>query len=197
MESPREEDKQQDEGAKSLHAGKDSFCSMTSVDLMMAATVSPTLSAISSALRRVMTLSTKLSPTLTVTWAITSPSWTSVILPTRWLRAESFISKVYRTVGDVSSYRLTGYESTKKILRVGLTDPNVASPPLEAVTAAVLRAEPRKTSATYYRGWPLHRGYIGRQCLRATYRGPGQRIGNRERWPWVRRCRRPTRVAKE
>ena len=43
------------------------FSSMTSVDLMIAETVSPTLSFISSALRRVITLSIKFSPTSTTT----------------------------------------------------------------------------------------------------------------------------------
>lgn len=46
----------------------------TSVDLITAFTRSPFLSCISSTLRRVMTLSTMLSPTRTVTWAITLPS---------------------------------------------------------------------------------------------------------------------------
>jgi len=43
------------------------FSSITSVDLITAETVSPTFSFISSALRLVITLSIKLSPTLTVT----------------------------------------------------------------------------------------------------------------------------------
>src|SRR5215471_19994149 len=68
---------------------------MTSVDLMIAETVSPTLSFISSALRLVMTLSIKFEPTLTTTWAITPPSWSSTIFPSRRLRAESVMGKGY------------------------------------------------------------------------------------------------------
>src|SRR5215472_14505491 len=69
---------------------------MTSVDLMMAETVSPTLSFISSALRLVMTLSIKLEPTLTTTWAMTPPSWSSTIFPSRRLRAESVMGERIR-----------------------------------------------------------------------------------------------------
>jgi len=65
------------------------FSSMTSVDLIIAETVSPTLRFISSALRLVITLSMRLSPTRTTTCAITPPSWSSVILPSSLLRADS------------------------------------------------------------------------------------------------------------
>lgn len=68
-----------------------SFCSITSVDLITAFTISPFFSSISSALRRVMTLSMRFFPTRTVTCAITSPILISVIFPLSWLRAESGI----------------------------------------------------------------------------------------------------------
>ena len=51
-----------------------SFWIITSVDFMTAVTVSPFLSFNSSALRRVMALSMRLSPTRTTTWAMTSPN---------------------------------------------------------------------------------------------------------------------------
>lgn len=69
------------------------FSSMTSVDLMIAETVSPTFRLISSALRLVITLSMRLSPTRTTTCAITPPSWSSVILPSSLLRADSVMKR--------------------------------------------------------------------------------------------------------
>jgi len=51
-----------------------SFWIITSVALTTVVTVSPFFSLSSSALRRVMALSIRLSPTRTTTWAITSPS---------------------------------------------------------------------------------------------------------------------------
>src|SRR5215469_3032140 len=65
---------------------------MTSVALITAVTLSPLFRPISSALRLVMTDSTRLAPTLTVTSAVTVPSTTSVISPLRWLRALSGIN---------------------------------------------------------------------------------------------------------
>src|SRR4029077_153587 len=55
------------------------FSSITSVDLITADTVSPTLSFISSALRFVITLSIKFLPTLTTTCAITPPNSISTL----------------------------------------------------------------------------------------------------------------------
>ena len=56
---------------------------------MTALTVSPILSFISSALRLVMTLSIRASPTRMATWAMTPPSWISSIFPVSLLRADS------------------------------------------------------------------------------------------------------------
>lgn len=76
-------------------AAPQSFWSMTSVDLMTAVTVSPFFSPSSSALRRVMTLSMTFFPTRTVTWAMTSPSRTSVIFPVNWFLADIGIFGFY------------------------------------------------------------------------------------------------------
>ena len=67
------------------------FSSITSVDLITAETRSPTLSFISSALRFVITLSIRFSPTRTTTCATTSPSSISVTVPARRFLAESVI----------------------------------------------------------------------------------------------------------
>src|SRR5476651_853522 len=61
---------------------------MTSVDLMTTVTLSPFLRASSSALRRVITLSTWLLPILTTTWAMMSPNVTSTTFPSSWFRAD-------------------------------------------------------------------------------------------------------------
>lgn len=71
------------------------FWSMTSVDLMTALTVSPFFKPISSALRRVMTLSIRFLPTRTVTCAMTSPSWMLTIFPGSWFLAERGIPQYY------------------------------------------------------------------------------------------------------
>lgn len=67
------------------------FRIMTSVDLMTAVTVSPFFNPRSSALCRVMTLSMTFFPTRTLTWAMTSPSRTSMILPVNWFLADNAI----------------------------------------------------------------------------------------------------------
>src|ERR1700676_15436 len=67
------------------------FWSITSVDLITADTVSPTLSFISSALRLVITLSITLSPTRTTTWTTMSPTSISTTFPASRFRAESVI----------------------------------------------------------------------------------------------------------
>jgi hypothetical protein len=62
---------------------------ITSVDLITTFTASPTFNSISSALRRVITLSTSFSPTLTVTCAMIEPIVTSVTRPGSWFRADN------------------------------------------------------------------------------------------------------------
>src|SRR6266542_3225915 len=64
---------------------------MTSVDFTTILTESPTFRFISSALVRVITLSSRLSPTRTKTWAMMSPSFSASIRPLSLLRAESAI----------------------------------------------------------------------------------------------------------
>jgi hypothetical protein len=68
---------------------------------MIAPTVSPTFNFISSALRRLMMLSTTWSPTWITTWAITSPRVISVILPIKRLRAESLMGGHDSAGGDL------------------------------------------------------------------------------------------------
>ena len=60
---------------------------MTSVDFMTTSTASPALSFISSALRRVITLSISFSPTSTTTCAIIDPNCTSLTLPRKLIDA--------------------------------------------------------------------------------------------------------------
>ncbi len=62
---------------------------------MTTVTESPTLSPISSALRRVMTLSISLSPILTTAWAMIVSSLRSTIFPRSWLRAEMLMDRFY------------------------------------------------------------------------------------------------------
>lgn len=78
-----------------------SFWSMTSVDLITALTVSPFFRPISSALRRVMTLSIWLLPTRTVMWAMTSPSWMLTIFPVSWFLAERGIRRYYPNLPEI------------------------------------------------------------------------------------------------
>ena len=56
--------------------------------LTTATTLSPFLSFNSSALRRVMALSIRFSPTRTTTWAMTVPNWTSSMVPRSLFLAE-------------------------------------------------------------------------------------------------------------
>lgn len=78
-----------------------SFWSMTSVALITALTVSPFFRPISSALRRVMTLSIWLLPTRTVMWAMTSPSWMLTIFPVSWFLAERGIRRHYPNLPEI------------------------------------------------------------------------------------------------
>lgn len=78
-------------------AATQSFCSITSVDLITAVTVSPFFNPSSSALRRVITLSMTFFPTRTVTWAITSPSCTSMIFPVNRFLADNGIPGLYHS----------------------------------------------------------------------------------------------------
>jgi cytochrome c peroxidase len=78
-------------------AAPQSFCSITSVDLMTAVTVSPFFNPSSSALRRVITLSMTFFPTRTLTWAMTSPSCTSMIFPVNRFLADNGIPGFYHS----------------------------------------------------------------------------------------------------
>src|SRR5262249_36918273 len=91
------------------------FASITSVDLMMAVTVSPSARPRSSALRRVTTDTISLSPIAITVSAITPPSRTDLTVPASWLRAVSFTSSSF----DRSGQDATGPTSNAALSRRG------------------------------------------------------------------------------
>jgi Tfp pilus assembly protein PilF len=79
------------------------FSIMTSVDLITARTASPFLSPRPSALARVITLSTMLSPTRTVIAAMMVPNLTSSTIPGSWFLAERDMRSLYHNAASVRS----------------------------------------------------------------------------------------------